>query len=70
MSGVSANGHHLWLSGRYDDVVYRFDTSSGEVNVVRGQAVARPGGVGAARALQPRAYRQPALKRRAGAHCL
>jgi YVTN family beta-propeller protein len=34
MGGVSADGKHLWLSGRYDDVVYRFDTSSGAVDFV------------------------------------
>lgn len=34
MGGVSADGRHLWLSGRYDDVVYRFDTSSGAVDFV------------------------------------
>ena len=26
MGNVSADGKWLWLSGRYDDVVYRFDT--------------------------------------------
>jgi YVTN family beta-propeller protein len=31
MGNVSADGRWLWLSGRYDDVVYRFDTRSGEV---------------------------------------
>lgn len=34
MGGVSADGRHLWLSGRFDDVVYRFDTASGAVDVV------------------------------------
>jgi YVTN family beta-propeller protein len=34
MGGVSADGKHLWLSGRYDDVVYRFDTTSGAVDFV------------------------------------
>jgi YVTN family beta-propeller protein len=29
MGGVSADGKRLWLSGRYDDVVYVFDTVSG-----------------------------------------
>lgn len=29
MGNVSADGKFLWLSGRFDDVVYRFDTSSG-----------------------------------------
>ncbi len=31
MGNVSADGRFLWLSGRYDDVVYRFDTTSGAV---------------------------------------
>ena len=35
MGNVSADGKHLWLSGRYDDVVYRFDTQSGEVAQVK-----------------------------------
>ncbi len=34
MGNVSADGKHLWLSGRYDDVVYRFDTSSGAVDFI------------------------------------
>ena len=34
MGNVSADGKHLWLSGRYDDVVYRFDTSTGAVDFV------------------------------------
>ena len=34
MGGVSGDGRHLWLSGRYDDVVYRFDTTSGAVDFV------------------------------------
>jgi DNA-binding beta-propeller fold protein YncE len=29
MGGVSADGKFLWLSGRYDDEVYVFDTSNG-----------------------------------------
>jgi DNA-binding beta-propeller fold protein YncE len=29
MGGVSADGATLWVSGRYDSVVYAFDTSSG-----------------------------------------
>ena len=29
MGNVSADGNYLWLSGRYDDVVYRIDTSNG-----------------------------------------
>ncbi len=35
MGNVSANGKHLWLSGRYDDVVYRFDTETGAVDKVK-----------------------------------
>jgi len=31
MGNVSADGKHLWLSGRYDNVVYVIDTTSGEV---------------------------------------
>ena len=38
MGNVTADGKYLWLSGRYDDVVYRFDTTSGAVQqVVVGQ---------------------------------
>ena len=31
MGGVNADGTRLWLSGRYDSVVYVFDTSSGQL---------------------------------------
>jgi YVTN family beta-propeller protein len=31
MGGVSADGRYLWLSGRFDDEVYRIDTSDGAV---------------------------------------
>ena len=31
MGNVSANGKYLWVSGRYDNVVYRFDTTTGAV---------------------------------------
>ena len=31
MGGVSADGSELWLSGRYDSVVYVFDTTTGKV---------------------------------------
>lgn len=31
MGGVSADGTQLWLSGRYDGVVYVFDTSDGKL---------------------------------------
>ena len=35
MGNVSADGKHLWLAGRYDNVVYRFDTGTGEVKQVK-----------------------------------
>ncbi len=35
MGNVSADGNHIWLSGRYDDVVYRIDTRTGEVAMVK-----------------------------------
>ncbi|HEV2220962.1 MAG TPA: YncE family protein [Casimicrobiaceae bacterium] len=34
MGNVSADGKHLWLSGRFDDVVYDIDTATGAVNQV------------------------------------
>jgi YVTN family beta-propeller protein len=35
MGNVSADGKYLWLSGRFDDVVYRFETTTGEVDKVK-----------------------------------
>lgn len=35
MGNVSADGKYLWLSGRYDDVVYRFNTTSGSVDKIK-----------------------------------
>ncbi|MFO1339289.1 MAG: YncE family protein [Burkholderiaceae bacterium] len=35
MGNVSADGKYLWLGGRYDDVVYRFDTATGDVAQVK-----------------------------------
>ena len=35
MGNVSADGKQLWLSGRYDDVVYVFDTQSGAVKTIK-----------------------------------
>lgn len=35
MGNVSIDGRWLWLSGRYDDVVYRFNTLTGEVTQVK-----------------------------------
>ena len=34
MGNVSADGKWLWLSGRYDNVVYAFDTATGAVKVI------------------------------------
>ena len=34
MGNVSADGKFLWLSGRYDNVVYAFDTASGAVKII------------------------------------
>jgi YVTN family beta-propeller protein len=35
MGNVSADGKVLWLSGRYDNVVYAFDTTTGEAKVIK-----------------------------------
>ncbi|MCF8167993.1 MAG: YncE family protein [Rhodoferax sp.] len=35
MGNVSVDGKWLWLSGRFDDVVYRIDTSSGAVSKIK-----------------------------------
>ncbi|WP_309680172.1 YncE family protein [Polaromonas sp.] len=35
MGNVSADGKYLWLSGRYDDAVYRIDTQSGGVDTIK-----------------------------------
>lgn len=34
MGNVSNDGRWLWLSGRFDDAVYRFDTTTGEVRKI------------------------------------
>ena len=34
MGNLSADGNYLWLAGRYDDVVYRIDTASGNVDKI------------------------------------
>ncbi|MEJ0069107.1 MAG: YncE family protein [Pseudomonadota bacterium] len=34
MGNVSVDGKQLWLSGRFDDVVYRFDTATGAVTKI------------------------------------
>ena len=35
MGGVSADGKYLWLSGRFDDEIYRIDTTSGAVTKIK-----------------------------------
>jgi len=35
MGNVSADGKTLWLSGRYDHVVYAFDTATGSARVIK-----------------------------------
>ena len=35
MGNVSADGKTLWLSGRFDDVVYAFDTATGKVRKIK-----------------------------------
>ena len=35
MGNVSADGKWLWLSGRFDDAIYRFDTTTGKVDFVK-----------------------------------
>ena len=68
MGNVSADGKQLWLSGRYDNVVYVFDTTSGAVQQDPGrQGAARAHRVAAARPLFARAYGKHALARRARA---
>ncbi|MHB8453938.1 MAG: YVTN family beta-propeller repeat protein [Acidiferrobacterales bacterium] len=34
MGNVSADGKYLWLSGRFDNVVYRIDTTTGDVRSI------------------------------------
>lgn len=34
MGNVSADGRYLWLSGRFDDVVYAIDTANGDVRKI------------------------------------
>lgn len=44
MGGVSADGTRLWLSGRYDDEVYVFDTATGSL-ITRIPTVPEPHGL-------------------------
>ncbi len=34
MGNVSVDGKYLWLTRRFDDVVYVFDTSNGNVKII------------------------------------
>ena len=62
MGNVSADGKQLWLSGRYDNVVYVFDTTTGAVEDHPGrQGAARPHRLAAAGPLLARPHRQHAL---------
>ncbi len=80
MGNVSADGKQLWLSGRYDNVVYVFDTTTGEVRRHPGrQGAARADRLAAAGPLLARPHRQHALTaaaerlrsaRRAAAHAV
>ena len=64
MGNVSADGKQLWLSGRYDNVVYVFDTTTGAVHQDPGrQGAARAHRVAAAGPLFARAHGQYALSR-------
>jgi YVTN family beta-propeller protein len=35
MGNVSADGNYLWLSGRFDHVVYRFNTTTGAIDTIK-----------------------------------
>jgi YVTN family beta-propeller protein len=35
MGNTSADGRWLWLAARYDDVIYRFDTTNGDVKQIK-----------------------------------
>lgn len=34
MGNVSADGHYLWLSGRFDNVVYAINTTTGQMKII------------------------------------
>ena len=64
MGNVSADGKTLWLSGRFDNVVYAIDTTTGAVKgIPGGQGTARPDGLAAAGTLFARPYRESSLGR-------
>ena len=60
MGGVSADGTQLWVSGRYDNVVYVFDTTTGALLAEDPgrPRPARPRVLPPTRPLQPRPHRQ------------
>ena len=63
MGNVSADGKTLWLSGRYDDVVYAIDTTTGDGHEDSSrQGAARPDRLAAARPLFAGPHRQSALR--------
>ena len=61
MGNVSADGRYLWLSGRYDNEVYRFDTSDGSVVRVKVGANRTGSPSGRSRGATAWANRQSAL---------
>jgi hypothetical protein len=59
MGNVSADGKRLWVSGRFDDVVYAINTSDGRCDRHPGrEGAARACCLAAARPLFVRAHRQ------------
>ena len=70
MGNVSADGRTLWLSGRFDDVVYAFDTQTGRVTTIPvGEGAARPHRLAAAGPLLARPHRQHAVADREPPAC-
>ena len=62
MGNVSNDGKTLWLSGRYDNVVYAIDTVKGDVTQdPRRHGAPRPHRVAPARPLLARPHRQHAV---------
>ena len=62
MGGVSADGKVLWLSGRYNGVVYAISTADGPARDDPGRAgPARPVRLAAARPLLARAHGRHAM---------
>lgn len=62
MGNVSADGRHLWLSGRFDNVVYRFGGQRYGRRHQGRPGTSRPDCLAATRPLLARSHRQPALK--------